>query len=72
MDYKYYLEQGWFIGSGAIESAHRNVVQHRMKLNGQRWGSKAQPILNLRAANKSDKWDKVVQLIEDKSFKKAA
>ena len=72
MDYKYYLEQGWFIGSGAIESAHRNVVQHRMKLNGQRWGSKAQPILNLRAANKSNKWDKIVQLIDEKSFKRTA
>ena len=72
MDYKYYLEQGWFIGSGAIESAHRNVIQHRMKLNGQRWGTKAQPILNLRAANKSDKWDKIVQLIDRKSFNKAA
>jgi hypothetical protein len=72
MDYKYYLEQGWFIGSGAIESAHRNVIQRRMKLNGQRWGTKAQPILNLRAANKSDKWDKIVQLIDDKSFRKAA
>ncbi|MEO8764779.1 MAG: hypothetical protein ABI416_10850 [Ginsengibacter sp.] len=25
------------IGSGAIESAHRTVIQKRMKLSGQRW-----------------------------------
>lgn len=31
MDYKTYLEQGYLIGSGAIESAHRNVIQQRLK-----------------------------------------
>ena len=39
MDYKYYKTIGaGIIGSGAIESAHRTVVQKRMKLSGQRWG----------------------------------
>lgn len=37
MKYKSYLEAGYLIGSEAIESAHRAVIQSRMKLSGQRW-----------------------------------
>lgn len=38
MDYAYYKTIGaGIIGSGAIESAHRTVVQKRMKQSGQRW-----------------------------------
>ena len=34
-------------GSGAIESAHRTIVQKRMKQSGQRWSNKgAQNMLN--------------------------
>jgi hypothetical protein len=33
MQYKTYLEQGYLIGSGAIEAAHRNVIQQRLKLS---------------------------------------
>lgn len=72
MDYQTYLDKGWYIGSGAIESAHRVVIQQRMKLSGQRWGNNAQPILNLRATNKSDKWAKIIQLVNEKSFTNAA
>ncbi|MCC5946153.1 MAG: hypothetical protein JJT94_14580 [Bernardetiaceae bacterium] len=36
MDYAQYLAKGWCIGSGAIESAHRTLIQERMKLSGQR------------------------------------
>jgi len=37
MDYKEYKQMGCgIIGSGAIESAHRTVVQKRMKQSGQR------------------------------------
>lgn len=39
MDYAYYREQGWMIGSGPIESAHRTVLQVRMKRSGQRWAN---------------------------------
>jgi len=28
------------IGSGAIESAHRTLIQKRMKQSGQRWSSR--------------------------------
>ena len=36
MLYKTFLERGFLIGSGAIESAHRHVLQQRLKLSGQR------------------------------------
>jgi hypothetical protein len=65
MRYKTYLEKGYLIGSGAIEAAHRNVIQQRLKLSGQRWSvSGAQSIANLRAAKKSNQWDKVVNCIK--------
>ena len=54
VDYKTYLKQGLRIGSGAIEAAHRTLVQARMKRSGQRWSDKgAQNLLNLRVAYKS-------------------
>jgi hypothetical protein len=65
MQYKTYLEKGYIIGSGAIGSAHRNVVQQRLKLSGQRWSIKgAQQIVNLRACKKSNQWNNVIQLIK--------
>jgi hypothetical protein len=64
MDYKRYKAIGCgIIGSGAIESAHRTVVQKRMKLSGQRWTKKgAQNMLNLRVIYMNDQWQKVIQL----------
>jgi hypothetical protein len=37
MTYKTFFDKGYLIGSGAIESAQRTVVQHRLKRSGQRW-----------------------------------
>ena len=65
MMYGTYKEKGYIIGSGAIESAHRNVVQQRMKLSGQRWSiNGAQYIVNLRACKKSNQWSQIVDLIK--------
>jgi hypothetical protein len=66
MDYKTYKNIGvGLIGSGAIESAHRTVVQKRMKQSGQRWSNKgAQNMLNLRVLSMNGQWGKVVQLIK--------
>ena len=65
MDYGTYLENGWLIGSGPIESAHREVIQKRLKRSGQRWTLPgAQQIANLRVAYKSNKWDRVQNLIK--------
>lgn len=49
MNYFEYLKMGCgIIGSGAIESTHRTLVQKRMKQSGQRWSCKgAQDMLNL-------------------------
>jgi len=66
MHYKTYKEKGYLIGSGAIESAHRNIVQQRLKLSGQRWSIKgAQQIVNLRAFEKSNRWNEIVDIIKN-------
>jgi predicted small secreted protein len=73
MDYpQYKLTGSGLIGSGAIESAHRTVVQRRLKLSGQRWTVEgAQNVLNLRVTNGNRQWGKVVNLVKTE-FKAAA
>lgn len=64
MRYKSYRQEGLLIGSGPMEAAHRHVIQHRMKLSGQRWTMKgAQQMATLRALNKSGQWGLVKKLI---------
>ena len=64
MSYKTFLDQGYLIGSGAIESAQRTVVQQRMKRSGQRWTLKGgQQVLNLRTKMLSNRWNDVTQLV---------
>lgn len=64
MDYPYYRSMGCgIIGSGAIESAHRTVIQERMKLSGQRWSLKgAGHMLQLRVTYMNRQWQKIIQL----------
>jgi len=51
MKYRLYREEGLPIGSGAVESAHRHVLQTRMKRAGQRWAlTNARRMARLRAA----------------------
>lgn len=73
MDYKKYLQIGsGLIGSGAIESAHRTVIQKRMKQSGQRWSTPgARNMLNLRVVRKNQQWSKIIALTKT-DFKKAA
>lgn len=64
MYYKTFRNKGYLIGSGPIESAHRHVMQQRLKLSGQRWTVKGfQQVTNLRVAHKSNQWQKVVGII---------
>lgn len=64
INYGKFLKQGLLIGSGAIEAAHRDVLQKRLKLSGQRWTIEgAQQIANLRTYKKSNNWDEVKSLI---------
>jgi hypothetical protein len=37
MNYPEYIRMGLPIGSGAVESGHKHVLQKRMKLSGQHW-----------------------------------
>lgn len=51
MDYRRFRQNGYPIGSGANESAHKHVLQARMKRAGQHWGLKgARRMSRLRAA----------------------
>lgn len=64
MDYPQYKKIGCgMIGSGAIESAHRTVVQKWMKQSGQRWTKKgAQNMLNFRVIYMNERWYKIIRL----------
>ena len=63
MYYGSYRKKGLMIGSGPIEAAHRNVIQQRLKLAGQRWTKEgAQQLANIRVMRKSDRWDNVIEL----------
>jgi hypothetical protein len=37
LGYREFRQRGWPIGSGAIESAHKRVIQKRMKMSGMKW-----------------------------------
>jgi hypothetical protein len=64
MLYKTYSDKGYLIGSGAIESAHRHVIQQRMKLAGQRWTiDGVQQIANLRVTYKNGDYDNIRKII---------
>jgi Uncharacterised protein family (UPF0236) len=57
-------KDGLLIGSGPIESAHRTVIQERLKKSGQRWTVPgAQAIIPLRVAQKSGLWGIVEKTI---------
>jgi hypothetical protein len=68
MMYKTFRENGLMIGSGPIESAHRNVIQSRMKRSGQRWTNEgAQQMANLRAAMEGGQWPEVEKIIRKRA-----
>ena len=57
IDYAKYADEGLFIGSGAIESGNKSVLQQRLKQAGMRWNPQtAQYLLTLRAKYKSNLW----------------
>ena len=50
INYNEYEEKGYYVGSGAIESGNKVVLQKRLKLAGMRWSEQpAQHLLSLRA-----------------------
>jgi len=62
INYPAYKQRGYFIGSGAIESANKVILQRRLKQAGMRWSVPgAQALLTLRAKVESNLWDKDVR-----------
>jgi hypothetical protein len=67
MDYPRYEANGWFIGSGAIESACKTVVNARLKGTGMRWSeSGSHALCHVRALYRGEKgqwdayWDRIL------------
>lgn len=59
MRYNEYLEKGYHIGSGTVESACKHVVGQRLKQAGMRWTVQgADAILQLRILRKNVQWHK--------------
>lgn len=62
MAYDLYRSRGLRIGSGPMESAHRTVLQVRMKRSGQHWSTQgAKNMINLRVAYNNDQWQWAMQ-----------
>jgi hypothetical protein len=57
-DYPRAIAEGLPIGSGKIESAHRYIIQERMKISGAWWKvDNAEKMLALRASRANRRWD---------------
>jgi hypothetical protein len=55
MDYPSYEANGWYIGSGAVESACKTVVGQRLKGSGMRWSEAgAHAVCHVRALYRSE------------------
>ena len=55
MDYPTYEANGWYVGSGAIESACKTVVGQRLKGAGMRWSERgAHEVCHVRALYRSE------------------
>lgn len=56
--YQDFVARGWPIGSGCVESAHKGIVQARLKGRGMRWSRPvAAGMLALRVVTANDRWD---------------
>jgi hypothetical protein len=68
MKYNEYRQKGLMIGSGPIESAHRTLLQVRMKRSGQRWSDEGcDKMIKLRVAFRSHKFELITNI-----FRKSA
>ena len=58
MDYPRFVARQFPIGSGAVESTCKSLVEARAKQAGMRWSRRgAQAVLSLRALQRSGSWD---------------
>lgn len=64
MNYNDLKQQGIKIGSGAVESGNKKVIQQRMKQSGMRWNVKTgQAVASLRAKSASARWVDVERIL---------
>jgi hypothetical protein len=64
MRYDEYLRLGYGIGSGAVESAHKQVTHARMRQAGMRWSEAgARRLLALRVLLLNDNWSMLDRLM---------
>jgi hypothetical protein len=64
MNYKELKQRGFKVGSGAIESGNKKVIQQRMKQSGMRWGVQTgQFIASLRAKYASNRWREIEKVL---------
>jgi len=62
IDYAQYEKKGYFIGSGAIESGNKLILQDRLKRAGMRWNTEtAQAMLTLKTKAESNIWFRDVE-----------
>lgn len=60
LDYPTFAAAGWPLGSGCVESAHKHVLQSRMKGPGMRWAlPTARAMIALRVSLANGRWDAV-------------
>lgn len=60
MDYAHFRKMGYFIGSGSVESACKQIVSLRLKRAGARWTKTgASAVAKARAAWLSKQWDEL-------------
>jgi hypothetical protein len=62
MQYPQFQAEGWPIGSGMVESAHKVVMQSRLKGAGMHWeAANVNPMLALRDALRNERWSQTWQ-----------
>jgi hypothetical protein len=68
MNYDEYLQKGYPISTGIIESTCGHLVKDRMEDSGMRWTVEgAQQMLDLRAVNKNGDWKTFMGYVQDKN-----
>ena len=66
IDYSTYEHNGWFVGSGAIESSNKIIVQQRLKQAGMRWSvDGANYLIALRCYQESSNWGEIEKIVVD-------
>ncbi len=66
IDYSTYEHNGWFVGSGAIESSNKTVTQLRLKQSGMRWSvNGANYMITLRCIQESGHWSEIEKIVVD-------